>query len=387
MRFRYLTTLAMLVVATAAVLAAVMTGPASATPSKNSTCTSCHSGTASGAITATPSTGTPAAGAAYTVAIGIGLSSGGNTGYHIAATDAFGGATTWVAVSGGPGSQTSWTANMSAPATAGTYYYKVWCAKGPASSSGQAKFATYSITVPAPAAPATLSSLTPNHARTGASVTIAGTNLGTSGTVRFGATSATTTTWSGASITATVPASLAAGATTVTVTPAGGAASNALAFTVDAPPASIAALTGLSPASGLVGTTLTISGTGMGASGAVAIGGITAATTAWSAASITCTVPPGLTLGVQERRRDSHRRSGLQRAALHGHRSIRLQRRPSPGSRRTMPRPARSITIAGTNLGGGGACALGMRRRQRQPGARSRSRRPCRRASPPAPRA
>ena len=38
-------------------------------------------------------------------------------------------------------------------------------------------------------------------------------------------------------MTATVPASLAAGATSVTVQPTGGAASNAVAFTVDAPPA------------------------------------------------------------------------------------------------------------------------------------------------------
>jgi hypothetical protein len=126
---------------------------------------------------------------------------------------------------------------MTAPATAGTYYYKVWCVKGPASSSGQAKVASYSITVPAPASTAAITSLAPNHARTGASVVIAGANLGTSGTVRFGTTVATTTAWSATSVTATVPASLAAGATSVTVQPTGGTASNAVAFTVDATPA------------------------------------------------------------------------------------------------------------------------------------------------------
>jgi hypothetical protein len=100
-----------------------------------------------------------------------------------------------------------------------------------------AKAALYSITVPAPIPTAAITSLTPNHAQTGASVVIAGTNLGSGGTVRFDTTVATTTVWSTTSVTATVPAGLAAGATTVTVTPTGGAASNAAAFTVDAPPA------------------------------------------------------------------------------------------------------------------------------------------------------
>ena len=296
MRFRNASALLALVIVAA--LAVVTAGAASATPSKSTPCTSCHTGAASGAVTAAPSTSTPAAGAAYTVAISIGLASSGNTGYHIAQTDVAGTATTWVAVSAGPGSQTSWTANMTAPATAGTYYYKVWCVKGPASSSGQAKYATYSITVPSPPVTnASLASLTPNHAQTGTSVTIAGANLGAAGAVRFGATSATTTAWSATSITATVPAGLSAGATSVTVTPTGGAASNALAFTVDFPTPAGAALTGLSPVSGPVGTTLVISGTGLGASGAVTVGGITAATTAWSPSAITCTVPAGLAVG------------------------------------------------------------------------------------------
>ena len=54
--------------------------------------------------------------------------------------------------------------------------------------------------------------------------------------MRFGTTVAGTSAWSATSVTATVPVSLATGATSVTVTPTGGSASNALAFTVDAPP-------------------------------------------------------------------------------------------------------------------------------------------------------
>ncbi len=89
-----------------------------------------------------------------------------------------------------------------------------------------------------PAPTAAITSLTPNHAPAGASVVIAGSNLGSGGTVRFGSTVATTSAWSASSVTATVPASLSPGATSVTVTPTGGAASNGRTFTVDAPPAS-----------------------------------------------------------------------------------------------------------------------------------------------------
>ncbi len=297
MRIRNTSTFVVLVIAAAALLAAAVAGSASATPSRNTVCTDCHSGTASGTVTATPSTTTPAAGAAYTVAISIGLTSSGNTGYHIAQTDAAGTTTTWMTVYGGPASQTSWTANMTAPATPGTYYYKVWCVKGLNNSSGQAKSATYSITVPASVPTAALISLTPNHAQTGASVVIAGTNLGSGGTVRFGGTAASTTAWSATSVTATVPASLAAGATTATVTPTGGAASNALAFTVDAAAAPTAALISLTPNHAQTGASVVIAGTNLGSGGTVRFGTTAASTTAWSATSVTATVPASLAAG------------------------------------------------------------------------------------------
>jgi hypothetical protein len=143
---------------------------------------------------------------------------------------------------GGTGTnQTSYTHTMTAPSTPGTYIYTGWCDRGGTGSS-VAKSTTYTITVPAPPVPvpvptAAIASLSPTHGRTATSVVIAGSNLGTGGTVRFGATVATTTTWSATQVTATVPASLAPGATTVTVTPAGAAVSNSLVFTVDAAPA------------------------------------------------------------------------------------------------------------------------------------------------------
>jgi hypothetical protein len=100
------------------VLAAVIAGSASATPSRTTECSVCHSGTVSGAVTATPSTNSPAAGASYTVAINIGLTASGKTGYHIAQTDAAGTSTTWTSVYSGTASQTTWTAAMTAPAAA-----------------------------------------------------------------------------------------------------------------------------------------------------------------------------------------------------------------------------------------------------------------------------
>ncbi len=243
-----------------------------------------------------------------------------------------------------------------------------------------AKAALYSITVPASNPTAAITSLTPNHAQTGASVVIAGTNLGTSGTVRFGTTVATTTAWSATSVTATVPASLAAGATTVTVQPTGGAASSAVAFTVDAPPAPTAALTSLSPTSGAVGATLTITGANMGASGAVTVGGITAATTAWSATSITCTVPAGLTIGAKNVIVTPTGGAASNSLPF----TVTLPPAPTAAITSLTPNHAQtgaSVVIAGTNLGSERHRALRHHRRhdhrlERHLGHRDRARRP-----------
>ena len=300
MRLRSISILVVLVLAAAAVLAAVVTRPAGAYPTYTQVCSGCHSGTPSGTVSATPSTTTPAAGATYNVAISIGLTANGSTGFRIAETDASGTGTTFTAVSGGgPGtSATTFTASMTAPTAPGTYYYKVWTVKGPNNSSGMAQYALYSITVPAPpAATAAISGLTPNHAQTGASVVIAGSNLGVGGMVRFGTTVAPTSAWSATSVTATVPVGLAPGSVNVTVTPTGGTASNALAFTVDAPPAATAAISGLTPNHAQTGASVVIAGSNLGVGGMVRFGTTVAPTSAWSATSVTATVPVGLAPG------------------------------------------------------------------------------------------
>jgi hypothetical protein len=132
-------------VAVAAVgLAVAVVGakPAQALPSYKSTCTSCHDATPSGTVTATPSKPTLSPGEAYTVQVAVGLTASGQAGYWISSNDA---GTPAVSLAGGPGTA-PFTANMTAPAAAGTYTYKVWTAKGKP-GSGMALSTTYQVTV------------------------------------------------------------------------------------------------------------------------------------------------------------------------------------------------------------------------------------------------
>ena len=158
-------------------------------------------------------------------------------------------------------------------------------------------------------------------------------------------------------MTATVPASLAPGATTVTVTPAGGSASNALAFTVDAPPAPAPVLTSLLPTTGIAGSTLVVTGSNLGASGSVTVGGVAAATSVWSATSITCTVPAGLTAGAKS---VVVTPAG---AAASNALTYTVTAAPVPAAAIALtPAHAQtgaSVVIAGSNLGASGAVRFG----------------------------
>ena len=128
-------------VATVALTAAVAR-PAQALPGYKSACSSCHSGTPVGNVTATPSKTTLTPGEAYTVGVGVDLSASGQAGYWLANNDAL---TPAIGLTGGPATS-PFTANLTAPAAAGTYTYKVWGAKGKP-SAGQALMTTYQITV------------------------------------------------------------------------------------------------------------------------------------------------------------------------------------------------------------------------------------------------
>jgi IPT/TIG domain len=155
------------------------------------------------------------------------------------------------------------------------------------------------FTVSAVAAP-NITSLTPNSGRVGTTVVIAGSNFGATqatSTVTFNGTSAgTATAWSATSITVTVPAGATTGSVVVKV---GGVSSNGVTFTVTA--AAAPNITSLTPNSGPVGTSVVIAGTNFGATqgtSTVTFNGTSIGSpTAWSATSITVTVPAGATTG------------------------------------------------------------------------------------------
>ena len=146
------------------------------------------------------------------------------------------------------------------------------------------------VTAPAP----TITSLSPTSGPVGTAVTIAGANFGSTGTVTFNGTVATTTNWSATSIATSVPTGATTGNVVVTV---GGVASNGVSFTVTSSSGSGPAITSLNPTSGPVGTAVTIAGTNFGSTGTVTFNGTVATTTSWSATSIATSVPTGATTG------------------------------------------------------------------------------------------
>jgi hypothetical protein len=147
--------------------------------------------------------------------------------------------------------------------------------------------------LPAPA----ITAINPPAGPVGTVVTITGNNFRNqqlASTVRFfNNRTATITSWSNTSIVATVPASSVTGNVTVTI---GGVASPGFSFGVG----NVPSITQLSPAVGIEGTTVAITGTNFGATkgaSTVKFNGVTAATTSWSATGITATVPAGATTG------------------------------------------------------------------------------------------
>jgi len=149
---------------------------------------------------------------------------------------------------------------------------------------------SFTVTIPAPS----ISSVSPTSGPVGTSVTITGANFGsTQGTsaVTFNGTTATPATWSATSIVVPVPSAATTGNIVVNV---GGQASNGVSFTVTPH------ISGLSPTSGQVGTSVTITGTTFGSTpgtSTVKFNGTTATPTSWSATSIVAPVPSGATTG------------------------------------------------------------------------------------------
>ncbi|MDO7874420.1 cadherin domain-containing protein [Hymenobacter sp. ASUV-10] len=142
--------------------------------------------------------------------------------------------------------------------------------------------------LPAP----TLTSLAPTSGPEGTSVTLTGTNFTSASTVSFNGTAASVTFTSATSLTAVVPAGATTGNVTVTTT---AGTSGGVVFTVTLPAPT---LTGLSPASGSVGTSVTLTGTGFTSGSTVSFNGTAASSVNFtSATSLTAVVPTGATSG------------------------------------------------------------------------------------------
>lgn len=138
-----------------------------------------------------------------------------------------------------------------------------------------------------------ISNLSPNSGSVGASVTISGSNLGmqANGSVAFNGIVASPTSWTSTAIAAPVPAGATTGSVVVTVY---GGSSNGVNFTVGP------SISGVSPTSGPIGTSVTISGTNFGAtqgSSTVSFNGTSATPTSWATTSIVVPVPSGATTG------------------------------------------------------------------------------------------
>ena len=143
---------------------------------------------------------------------------------------------------------------------------------------------------PPPSGPI-ISKLEPDSGLVDTEVKIHGSNFGTSGTVTFNGTTASTTGWASDEIQTSVPEGATTGLVVVTVD---GEPSAGVTFTVIIPAPVISRL---DPDSGLVDANVTIEGSNFGTSGTVTFNGTTASTTSWDADEIQTSVPDGATSG------------------------------------------------------------------------------------------
>ena len=179
-------------------------------------------------------------------------------------------------------SDSSITATVPVGATTG----KVSVTNPDATATSAASFTV----IPAPV----VTGFSPVSGPVGTKVTITGTNLSGATKVSFNGVAGTALTLtSGTSISATVPAGAASG--TISVSTPGGTATSAGSYTVTVPPP---AITAISPASGAVGTMVTLTGTNF--TGATGVKFNTTAAVSFnviSATSLTVLVPSGAATG------------------------------------------------------------------------------------------
>jgi len=181
---------------------------------------------------------------------------------------------------------TSWSStSIATPVPSGATTGSVIVTVGGQSSNA----VNFSVVLPTP----TITSLSPTSGSAATSVTISGSNFGAQGSVQFNGKTASLTSWSASSIVATVPSAATTGNVVVT---SSGLSSNGVLFVVGSTPG----ITGLSPASGNAGTSVTITGVNFGStqgSSTVTFNGSAATVTSWSSTSIVTPVPSGASTG------------------------------------------------------------------------------------------
>jgi YD repeat-containing protein len=155
------------------------------------------------------------------------------------------------------------------------------------------------LVVPNPIPPTpTITSLSPTSGPANWSVTITGTNFGSSqgsSTVKFNGTLTTPTNWNtnGTSITAPVPPGASSGPVVVRVSGIDNTCSGSCTFTVVDPPS----LTSANPPTAHITDAVTISGNNFMTSGTVTFNGTAGTPTSWNNTSISLPVPSGATSG------------------------------------------------------------------------------------------
>ncbi|MBM3835909.1 MAG: hypothetical protein FJ403_22125 [Verrucomicrobia bacterium] len=139
--------------------------------------------------------------------------------------------------------------------------------------------------------PPAIASFSPNNGAVGTIVTITGTKLNGTASVKFNGVSATFTEKSSTQLAATVPTGAATGP--ISVTTASGTAASTANFTVSAAPA----ITSFVPTGSAVGGTVTIIGANFTGATEVRFNGLIAVFKVNSPTQITATVPAGATTG------------------------------------------------------------------------------------------
>lgn len=155
---------------------------------------------------------------------------------------------------------------------------------------------TFTVLMPYVPTPPTITSFTPTSGLVGTTVTVSGTNFSTATSLSLnGGTSIPFTIVNNTTITFVVPTGATSGV--IAITNPDGTATSIGSFTVTVPtfPPTI---TSISPTSGLVGTTVTITGTNLSTVTSVTLNGLSVTYTIVSNTSITFVVPVGATSGI-----------------------------------------------------------------------------------------